>query len=60
MTYTNTEQLPLLLTVVELSEILGIGKNKAYDLVRSKRIESIRIGCSYRIPKKCLIEYLEG
>ena len=60
MTYTNTDQLPLLITVGELSEILGIGKNKAYELVRSKNIDSIRIGCTYRIPKKSLIDFLEG
>lgn len=33
-TIKNIDDLPLVLTVSEVSEILGIGKNTAYDLVR--------------------------
>ena len=38
--------------------ILGIGRNTAYELVRSGQIRSIRIGKQLRIPKQTLIEYL--
>jgi len=40
--------------------ILGIGRNIAYELVRSGRLRSIRVGRQVRIPKNALIEFLEG
>ena len=40
--------------------ILGIGRNTAYELVRSGRLRSIRVGRQVRIPKNALIEFLEG
>ena len=38
--------------------ILGIGRNTAYELVRSGQIRSIRIGRQLRIPKEAVQEYL--
>ena len=38
--------------------ILGIGRNTAYELVRSGRLRSIRVGRQVRIPKNALIEFL--
>jgi excisionase family DNA binding protein len=43
-----------LLTVDELQEMLGIGRTKAYSLVTSGEIPSIRIGSSIRIDKRDL------
>jgi len=40
--------------------ILGIGRNTAYELVRSGRLRSIRVGRQVRIPKNALIEFLGG
>ena len=40
--------------------ILGIGRNTAYELVRSGKIRSIRIGRQLRIPKDALAAYLSG
>lgn len=40
-------------TVPELAAILKIGRNAAYDLVKSGKIHSIRIGKSIRIPHAC-------
>lgn len=54
----NINELPLVLTVSDISEILVIGKNTAYDLVRSGEIKSIRVGRQIRIPKSALLEYL--
>ena len=47
-----------ILTVKELCEILGIGKNTAYRLLKSGEIKSIRIGKVYKIPKESLIKYI--
>lgn len=48
--YSNIEQLPLVLLVDDLMPVLKIGRNAAYDLVRSGKIKALRIGNSYRIP----------
>ena len=55
---TSFENLPLVLHVKELAEVLSISQNTAYALVRSGQIRSIRTGRIYRIPKDSLIEYL--
>lgn len=53
----STNDLPLILTVSDISEILGIGKNTAYDLVRSGAIKSFRAGRQIRVSKSALLEY---
>ena len=58
--YHSFDELPLTLRVEDLMPILGIGRNTAYELVRSGRIRSIRIGRQLRIPKDALVEYLSG
>lgn len=50
--------LPLVLRVEDLTQILSIGRNTAYELVRSGKIKSIRIGRSYRITRDSIAEYL--
>ena len=56
--YHSFEELPLTLRVEDLMPILGIGRNTAYELVRSGKVRSIRIGRQLRIPKDALVEYL--
>lgn len=60
MSETNkkTKGLPLVLKVEDLMPILSIGRNMAYELVRSGQIYSVRVGRSYRIPVDALEEYL--
>ena len=48
-----------ILTVEELCEVLRIGKNTAYKLLKSGEIKSIKIGKVYKIPKKSVKKYLE-
>ena len=52
------EDLPLVLCVEDLMQLLSIGRNTAYELVRSGKIKSIRIGKCYRIPRDSITEYL--
>ncbi len=52
------EKLPLVLKVEDVSELLSIGRNTAYELVRSGQIRSIRIGRCYRIPRDALSDYI--
>ena len=56
--YHSFEELPLTLRVEDLMPILGIGRNTAYELVRSGKIRSIRIGRQLRIPKDAIQDYL--
>ena len=55
---TSFENLPVVLQVKDLAEILSISQNTAYALVRSGQIRSVRTGRTYRIPKDAIIEYL--
>ena len=58
--YRSFDDLPLTLRVEDLMPILGIGRNTAYELVRSGKIRSIRIGRQLRIPKDALVAHLSG
>ena len=58
--YRSFDELPLALRVEELMPSLGIGRNTAYELVRSGQIRSVKVGKQIRIPKEALREYLSG
>ncbi|MBP1559839.1 MAG: helix-turn-helix domain-containing protein [Oscillospiraceae bacterium] len=49
---------PDVVSVDELTAMLHIGKNKAYELLNSNAIQSIRIGKKHIIPKFRVIEFL--
>lgn len=52
------DNLPVVLSVQQLADVLQIGRNSAYDLVKSGQICSIRIGRTIRIPQSALFDYL--
>ena len=54
------DNLPVVLSVQQLADVLQIGRNSAYDLVKSGQIRSIRIGRTIRIPQAALLEYLNN
>ena len=56
--YRSYDELPLALKVEDLMPILGIGRNTAYELVRSQQIRCVRVGRKIRIPKDAVMEYL--
>lgn len=49
---------PDVLTVEEMSRALGISTKTGYKLVRENKIESLKVGRSYRIPKAHLLSYM--
>lgn len=57
--YTDVSQVPLVLSVPDMAGVLGISRNTAYDLARSGRIRTVRIGRQIRIPKAALQEFLQ-
>ena len=56
---TDLDDMPDILTISELQEVLRVGRSTAYRLISSSEIQSIRIGKSIRIPKKYVKEFLE-
>lgn len=50
---------PDILNPKMISDYLGIGYAKALELVKSGAIPCIRLGNHYKIPKKCLVNWLE-
>lgn len=55
---SNIEQLPLVLRVNDLMPVLKIGRNTAYDLIRSGQLKAIRVGNSYRVSRSELLRFL--
>ena len=47
-------------TVDEIQDILGIGRNSAYSLVKSGVFHSVRIGGNIRISKKSFDNWLDN
>lgn len=44
----------------EVSELIGVGKSKTYELIAAGVIPSVRIGRSVRVPADRLREWIEG
>ena len=52
-------QYPDIMSVNDLRSALSIGRTKAYELVNSGQIKSIKVGNAIRIPKKSLLDYVD-
>lgn len=51
---------PDVLSIEQLQEMLHIGRNTAYDLLRDSTIKTIKIGKKYIIPKASVINFILG
>ena len=58
MTNEMFKDYPDVLTPGDLQKILRIGRNSTYKLLNENRIETIKIGKKYIIPKINVINYL--
>ncbi|MFB7862244.1 helix-turn-helix domain-containing protein [Streptomyces sp. NPDC056069] len=56
MTTTATE----LLTVPEVMALLKLGRSTVYDLIRSRRLVSITIGRSRRVPADAVRDFIDN
>ena len=45
-------------TIEEIQNILDIGRNKVYELLRTKQIKNFKIGKQYRITRDALVDYI--
>lgn len=57
--YKNFDELPLMLSVIQVAEVLGISKTSAYELVHSDDFPSITIGKRLIVPKDKFIEWIK-
>lgn len=49
-----------LLTAEEACEVLKIGKNALYELLRTGVLKGYRNGRVWRIPKQAIVEYIKN
>jgi excisionase family DNA binding protein len=49
----------LLLSPEEAAEVLGVGRSRVYDLMRTRQLHSVRIGKSRRVPVAAVHAYVE-
>ena len=49
---------PDVVTAEQMREMLGVGTRTAYRLLRENKIQSVRMGRIYRIPKISVIDFL--
>ena len=57
--YTSYDELPLMLSVTDMAEVLGISRAGAYELVRTEGFPSVKIGTRILIPKDELIAWIK-
>lgn len=53
------QEYPDVVSVPQLCKMLGVCKGNAYQLLHSGQIKYLRVGQVYRIPKLCVIDFLE-
>ena len=54
------EHLPVVLTPAEAMDILGVGKNTMYRLVKSGELKGFRVGRSWRVPESSIEKLMYG
>ena len=53
------EQYSDVLKISDLQEILGVGRNTVYTLLKNQEIPAFRIGTRWKVSKSALQAYLE-
>lgn len=56
--FKSYDDLPLMLSVPDLTEVLGISRASAYELVKIKGFPALHIGNRILIPKEELIAWI--
>lgn len=49
----------MIMEIDGLCEMLGIGKNTAYQLLNDGEIDAFKVGTVWKIPKKSIEDYVE-
>lgn len=48
-----------IITLEELCDILAIGKNTAYQLLKNHKIAAFRIGRNWKIPRQSVTDFIQ-
>jgi excisionase family DNA binding protein len=56
---SSSNEVKQVMDIKELSEYLGIGKSKIYNLIRHKKIPASKIGRQYRFSKDVIDSWLK-
>lgn len=51
---------PDVVEVSDLQEMLNIGRNSAYNLIRNNKIKHFKVGKAIKIPKVYIIEFMQS
>ncbi|MBR5704460.1 MAG: helix-turn-helix domain-containing protein [Deltaproteobacteria bacterium] len=57
--YKTFDDLPLMLTVMDVAAVLGISRTGAYELVQQKDFPSLRIGARIIVPKEQFFRWIQ-
>ena len=58
--YKSYDELPLMLSVLEVAAVLGISRAGAYELVRSEGFSALKIGSRIVVPKEKFIGWIDS
>ena len=58
--FKNYDDLPLMLSVPDLTDALGISRARAYELVKSEGFPALHIGNRILVPKEELIAWIKS
>jgi excisionase family DNA binding protein len=53
------ESKPILVSVADAAQMLSIGRTAAWELVRKRKIKSVKIGRTRRVPIAAIQDYIE-
>lgn len=53
------EEYPDVMTVQQVRKALGIGRTAVYRLLENHEIDCFMIGNAYKVPKTCLLEFVQ-
>jgi len=56
--YKSYDELPVMLSVHDVAEVLGISKSSAYVLVKEKGFPKLKIGARVVVPREKFIEWI--
>ncbi len=56
---SNTDDLPLVLTPADIAAILGISRNKTYEVLHSNSFPVFQIGKQYRVHRDKFLTWLD-
>lgn len=57
--YKSYDELPLMLSVPDVADVLGIGRANTYELVRSEGFPALKIGSRIIVPKDDFISWIK-